>query len=169
MNFNLEQSFDERFREYEKLNSLGEYYVAALELVQISHCLSDAEWSVRDKWTRKLQTEQFSDVALQIIKAEILKDVNYIKHVLSIGEEWNSDEILLVLQQRVFIDLFSDFLLQFYGIDLRLSVEEIDELIQSTAKTKQNKLVFELAIRLMRKNWGLPIKSKWLDDELIRG
>jgi hypothetical protein len=168
MSFNLERSFQEKFQEYKKLILIGEYYAAVSRLVQIFHCLNDADQEVRDKWVKQLRSERLPDAALHAIKAEISKDVEYIKHVLSIGEEWNDDEILLVLQQRIFVDLFEDFLRQLYGIDLQLSVEQVDNMIESTAKTKQNKWAFESAIRLMRRNWGLPIKSKWLSDDLTR-
>ncbi len=168
MIFDLEKSFQSLLKEYNELIAVQEHYAAASRLAQIFHCLKNTNQNFKDKWFEKLANISFSDAAVKAIKTRINKGAQRIKHVLSIGSTWNDDEVLMILQQRIFIDLFDEFFRELYKIDLQLPCEEIDDLIISTAKTQGNKQAFLSAIRLMQKNWGLPIESKWLDFSLVQ-
>src|SRR5688572_16319745 len=57
-------------------------------------------------------------------RAELLDGikVRYIERALLVGANWNDDEILLVLQQRILIDMFLDYCSDFFGRDRLISI-----------------------------------------------
>jgi hypothetical protein len=99
----------------------------------------------------------------------IVRDVKYIEKIMSIGEEWNDDEILLVLQQRIFIDLFIAFYQERLARKISVDLTDADRQILCGARMQKNRQSYETAIRQMKKNWGLPINSKWLDEDIYFG
>ena len=169
MAFNLHKTFCILFDEYNSLLSSGNHYAALSRLAQIYHCIRDDNQELKAKWLSALFNEKLTEEALIAVKADLCKDLQQIKNVLSIGDTWDRDEVLQVLQQRVFIDLIDDFLQEVHQVKLYIQTDEVDALIKSTAKTRNNNQVFISAIKTMKKNWGLSIKSKWLDFSLAQG
>lgn len=169
MGYNLEEGLNDRFSEYLRLIPIAEPYLAIANLVQIHHCLSAMDAHSRTKWDERLNQLQLTEEVLKAAELGVDRDVKYIERVLSIGTIWNDDEILLVLQQRIFVDLFLDFYRYRFNREIPLDLDRADRLIKSVARTPENKRSYEIAIRLMKKNWGLPIRSKWLNEEFYWG
>jgi hypothetical protein len=161
----LEEELQESFRFYKKLLGAGVYYNALTYLAEIFHCLPALDDASDRRWTNTLRSEKLSAETLNAAIAGIEKDAQIIRRILSVGAVWNDDEILLVLTKRVQIDLLLVFLTEFCSYDRTVNIGDIDERINSISQTKENKHTFEEARNLMKKNWGLPIKSKWLSTE----
>lgn len=168
MSHSLEKELNERFSEYIELTKVGMHFNAMMNLVQIHHCLPIMDIETRSKWSEKLKQARPNEEALKAAELAVDREVKYIERVLSIGTIWNDDEILLVLQQRIYIDMFLDYYRDFTGRDVPISVSKADELIVSVARTKENRRSYEIAIRLMKKNWSF-VRSKWLDDKFYWG
>jgi len=169
MSHDLEKSLEERFGEYIRLIKIGAHFEAIANLVEIHHCLSVMDVKSKSKWGEKLKQAQPHEEVLRVAESDVDHEIKYIEKVLSVGTIWNDDEILHVLTQRILVDMFLDYYRDFIGRDISISVSKADELIVSVARTKENRRAYEISIRLMKKNWGLPIRSKWLDDKFYWG
>lgn len=132
------------------------------KLAETYHCLSKLDDTAQKKWMERITSESLPSYFTLTIQAGVDKDIERIARILSFGTKWNEDEILLVLQIRIEIGILSVFLNELYSYRLKFSVNEIDEELRYLAKTKENKHSFEVAIGLMKKNWGIPIDSEWL-------
>lgn len=149
--------------EYYTLLPGEDLYASSMRLVQIFHSLNYLHESQKRFWLSRLIQQEFTELSIEIIQSRLKEDIQYISHVLSIGEKWETEEILLILQQRIMIDLFIEFFLNLHGRLIKLEMKDIDYLIKSTSKTKLNRNSFESAISLIKKNWGIPLNSRWLD------
>ena len=162
----LEETFIERFREYEYLWPAGEYYGAAKRLAELSHCLSGLSDDARNDWSERIKffASPMPEGAITVLENGLVGDAERIRRILSIGSRWNEDEVLLVLGMRIEIDLMLSFLSEYcsYNVTAPLPIEYIDERLVELAKSKEHKRHFRWAIDMMKKNWGLPIDSKWL-------
>ncbi|MCI0664319.1 MAG: hypothetical protein L0220_24945 [Acidobacteria bacterium] len=168
MSFNWEKSIEERMSEYTRLSEIGgEYYYNAIEnLVEIHHCLPFLDAKSRAKWRKRLKQIHLSEEPLKIVEHGVDSDIKYIERVLSIGTIWNDDEISYVLQRRILVDMVLEYFREAIGREILLDHSNADKLIISIAQSRKNKRSFEIAVRQIKKNWGLPIRSKWLDMEL---
>jgi hypothetical protein len=162
VNYQIEEKLQESFRFANELFKAGAYHSALNSLAEIFHCLPILDSSTRRRWENRLRSQKLSVETLNAGFVGIEEEVRIIRRILSIGTVWNGDEILLVLMKRIEIDLLLTFLTEFCSYHEAVSLDYIDERIKSIAETKENKHTFEEAKGLMRKNWGLPINSKWL-------
>jgi hypothetical protein len=162
----LEETFTGRFREYEYLWQAGEYYGAAKRLAELSHCVSGLNADARNDWSERIKF--FASSMLKerswALEDGLVGDAERIRRILSIGSRWNGEEILLVLGMRIEIDLMLSFLREHrpHHASPPLPLEYIDERLIELGKSKEHGPHFRWAIEMMKKNWGLPIDSRWL-------
>lgn len=145
------------------MRQVGDPHAAATRLAEIVHCLPMLRKASRQKWTERLQIETLPDDFIQAIKVGLENDVQRIRRVLSIGTTWNGEEILLVLTLRIQVDLGVAFLNDWCSVEVKTNTADIDECIVRLSKTREHKRHFAESIGLMKKNWGLPINSRWFD------
>ena len=165
MKIQLQAELQERFRFSNELLQAGEYHSALNYLAEIFHCLSALDEESQRQWTASLMSEKLSPEMLNAGVEGIEQEAQIIRRILSVGTVWNGEEILLVLTKRIQIDLLLDFLTEFCSYDRTVSIDDIDERLNSIAQSKENKHSFEESRNLMKENWGLPINSKWLSTE----
>jgi len=162
----LEETFIERFREYEYLWQAGEYFGAVKRLAELSHCLSGLNGQERNDWSERIKffASSMPKETITVLENGLVRDAESIRRILSIGSRWNEDEILAVLGMRIEIDLMLSFLHEHcsHNVTTPLPLEYIDERLVELAKSKEHKRHFRWAIGMMKKNWGLPIDSEWL-------
>lgn len=159
---NVEKRLDENLREYKHLSQAREYYGAVIRLAEIFACLPKLDKELNLIWMNILRNEQLPDEVIQAVEAGIEKNAQRIRRILSIGSEWNDDEILLVILTRIDIEMLLSFLKENYSREINIPLDDIDSKIEWLSKSKQNERAYKMAIAQMRKNWDLPIDSKWL-------
>jgi hypothetical protein len=163
----MEKELNHRFSFYKDLLQAGEYHSALTYLAAISHCVPKLDTAAQSKWVDFLRKEHPSEDAIRAAGIGIEKAAQIIRRILSIGTKWNDDEILLVLQKRIEIDLLLHFLNECCSRQLSIPLDDVDEAILHLANSKENKRDFKLVVNQIKKNWGLPIESKWLKEDLI--
>ena len=88
-------------------------------------------------------------------------------NILSVGDQWEWEELVLVVGKRVELDLVGE-LLRFLGHPMDVNVSRADDLIRRVAASKKNGATYDSARRQCARNWGLPIRSPWLGtDKLV--
>ncbi len=164
MQSDLGKELSERFIEYQHFRNEGAYHAALKRLAEISHCIPQLDRPERSKWAERLRKEALTEEIIRAVKDGMEEDAQRIRRIFSHGSVWNDEEILLVLTIRIQIDLALAFLNE--RAVVTVATDDIDEQMVHISKTSQNRRSFEVAIKLINANWGLPIRSKWLRKDL---
>ncbi|MET0649133.1 MAG: hypothetical protein ABW208_21185 [Pyrinomonadaceae bacterium] len=160
----LEEAFDERFNEYRGLFQAGAYFGAVSKLAELENCLPLLRKGSQARWRNQINKEPLSEEVLRALEAEIETATQNIRRILSFGTKWNHDELLLVWTIRIQIEMLSRFLTRRQQLSpLCFPSDDVDEAMLEVAKSKTNKRDLQIAINLIKRNWGLPISSRWLD------
>jgi hypothetical protein len=162
INLNLEEQIEEFFQCYKILLQEGAYYRAVKRLAEIANCLPKLHKTPQMLWKDRLRKEPLPEDVTQIVKTEIEKDIQQVKRILSFGTKWTVEEIVLVLSNRIDVDLVSFFLKEYCFLNLTIELEDVDEAIIRVAKSKENNYNFRVAVSVLKKNWGFPIDNQWL-------
>ena len=161
----LEEAFNQSFLEYSYLMQGGAYFGAVSKLAEMENCLPLLSKGLQAKWREQISKEILSEDVIRELKVEIEKAVEKIKRILSFGTKWQYEELLLVWTIRIQIEMLLRFLSERHWLTERnFSLEDIDEAMLEVAKSKINKQNLQIATNLMKKNWGLPINSRWLEN-----
>ena len=70
---------------------------------------------------------------------------------------------MLLITLRVEVQLAMEFF-ESRSIEVDCDLQDVDDSLRSIARSGPNFSAYESARRMARKNWGLPIVSKWLDS-----
>ncbi len=166
-NQDLEKAFDESFLWYSNLMQGGAYFGALSKLAEMENCLPQLSKGLQAKWREQINKEVLSEDAIRELKVEIEKAIEKIRRILSFGTKWEPEELLLVWTIRIQIEMLLHFLNERHEItEHNSSLEEIDEAMLQVAKSKINKQGVQSATALIKRNWGLPISSRWLDPAI---
>ncbi|MGH9874725.1 MAG: hypothetical protein ACRD9S_19905 [Pyrinomonadaceae bacterium] len=164
MQSNLAKELDERFRRYKELAAKGTWKSAVIALAEIFHCASKLPKAQGAEWVARVSDEQLSDDAMEQAEAGIKEKIQRLRRILSIGNRWTGEEILLVVQTRIEIELLTTYLSEKCPTKPSPSLDDIDEDIVALSKSKEHQYDFKWAVGMMKKNWGLPIDSRWLKE-----
>lgn len=86
--------------------------------------------------------------------------------IMSIGTEWDEDELLLVLTFRMNMEAILDVLKEF-GIEAEsIDLGQVDAELRRIATTKENRRAYARAISMLRKNSDWPRLEEWLASRL---
>ena len=162
MRDNFKANLSERFIEYQYFFSERAYYPALKRLAQIYHCLPKMDKAERVKWEARLGEATVTREFIAAAKTGMAEELSQIRQILSVGSTWNDDEILLILTMRIQIDLALSFVAEHSLRKVTIVTDDIDESIKRIAVSKENARAFDMAVALIKKNWGLPITSRWL-------
>lgn len=123
-----------------------EWYYTALK--------SSAELHYKNKFLDESisPTLLFTEAQLSAIYDQIESDHERLVRILSIGEKWDEDEVLLILtiyiQLKLIVKYFQDFEIDFNPISFS-RIDELLEELESVANLKS----LEISKNLIRKNW----------------
>ena len=167
-NENLEEAFNDGFLRYSNLIQLGDASFGAVsELATLEHCLPQLSRELQAKWRERISKEVLSEDVIRELKVETEKAIEKIRRILSIGTRWDPDELLLVWTYRIQIEMVVRFLSERRQLtEHDFFLEDVDEDMLRVAKSKTNKQGVQRAIGLIKRNWGLPISSRWLDSAI---
>jgi hypothetical protein len=162
----VEARLQEIFHEYESLLRSGEYYGAAVRLALIFSCLPNLDEELNREWATRLQSERLPEMVIEAVEAGMERDAQKILRILSIGERWNEDEILLVLVTREDLQVVQSYVSQTYCRRAQISLDDIDVKIALLRESGENRRSFKRAADLMLKNSELPIDRPWLEQHI---
>jgi hypothetical protein len=119
----------------------------------ISACVTYAELWINKKnnFTSKV-TDIFNEMEIKDIGHKAKKDYNRFKHIVSIGDTWNDDEILLLMSLRIDLELLKNYF-EFSNLEFpNLDLTALDESLAALRDSKLNKKDYYFALSLMDKN-----------------
>ncbi len=163
-NQDLEETFNEYFLDYTEFIQGGSYFTAVSKLAEIENCLPQLNKGLQAKWKDRISKEVLSEDVIRALKIEIEVAIQEIRRILSFGTKWQFEELIVVWTRRIQIEMILHFLSERHQLTERdFSLEDVDEAMLEVAKSKINKQNLQIATNLMKKNWGLPINSRWLE------
>lgn len=161
----LEREFDRRFQWYQDNREAGAYYPAILTLGELENCLEALPKRAQAKWKKLINEESLTKEIVREVEHGVEEAIERIQRIISVGTRWCFEELTLVLGRKIEIEIVLLFLhKRQYFTDHCFLLDDLDAAIMKIAKSKVNERDFRMAVTLNRRNWGLPISSRWLDD-----
>lgn len=160
----LEDAFREWHFLYGEYARAGEYFAAVSHLAEMENCLPLLSRRSQAEWRARIDNEPLPADVVNALAAQMDGEIQRIRRILAFGTVWNHDELLTVCTTRIQIELLLDFLNkrgQLAGPEF--TPDDVDEDMTRIARSKENRQALGIAVNLIRKNWGLPITSRWLD------
>src|SRR5437867_4098194 len=146
----------------ERLRSGGDCYGAFIRMVEIYSVLDEIRNHSREKFKGLCLTIELSPEDRRTLRNEIQRNVDKILRILSIGKTWIFEEFVMVVTERIQIDLVLRYLKDL-GLQLEFeSYQSLDEALENAVKSPRNRRAYNQAIAACRMNWGLPIKHPLL-------
>jgi hypothetical protein len=155
MDSELRKALDDRWREYVRLRDAGEHYSSLLRVAAMHAVLSGVKNCQEDR--RRCESIKLDEVLLGSVQAGIVSAEQRISKILSVGNKWNEDEILLIITIRVQNDLLMEYL-RFLGCKFHSTFpKHSSSHLRKILDLPPNRKAFFQAINLAKRNWGLPI------------
>lgn len=83
------------------------------------------------------------------------------RQILSIGVQFDGDEIMLVLTMRMQVQV-AEGVAALFDMDLTgFACKELDEDLRALASSKGHRRAFASVLATMRRNWHIPIADRW--------
>lgn len=165
MTSRFDKALKENWAKYMEHRSRGADYAAICRLGEFENLLhhDKVPAPLVMKWRQTLDSEQIPEEYLSKAIAGMQEDIARLRHVMSIGDRFIFEETMLLITLRVDVQLAMEFL-ESRSIEVGDALGEVDDSLRSIARSGLNLSAYESARRMARKNWGLPIVSKWLDS-----
>jgi hypothetical protein len=162
----LHGALEERWTDYLRLREQDAHYAAFVRLGEIANCVRYADLSSQDrsKWANVLEQTDISPDVLGSIKVEARSKIERLWQIIGGGGVYVYEEAVLVITLRVQLGMLLDYLAQRGVVDF-LDVKSVDEQLQALASAPENSSAFRSARQSARRNWGLPLRSRWLDTD----
>lgn len=164
----LPELLEERWAESLRLYREGAVYSAFARLGEIYDCLKHEILSEEHarKWSATIQNVLITDADLQSIRTEAVWHVERLRRVLGVGSKYTYEEILWAITIRVELELVSQLLAE-RGIDELARATSVDNDLLAVAMSPVNASAFRRAQAAAKKNWGIPVHSRWLEDGVL--
>lgn len=165
MSDRLDQALRELWSEYRRYSSVGEHYSAIVNLGEVENLLRHGKIPrpLNRKWRATLDHEHIQAQSLALAAKGAKADIARLRHVMSIGDKFIYEETMLLITLRVEVQLATEFF-ESRGFEFAADIRDVDVALRRIARSGLNFTAYESARRKARKNWGLPIVSKWLDS-----
>lgn len=165
MGADLERALEERWAEYEQLRDSGETHSALVRLAEVENCLEHqaVRRSVTRKWESMLRDAALSSQDVELALAGIVAAVKRLRRMLNVGTRFVYEELMLAITMRVELDLLVDFLARRGFADVAgPEILALDEDLIEIAHSKKHRSAFSSAQAAARRNWGIPLQTRWL-------
>lgn len=131
----------------------GHAYAAAESLAEI-HCnISGLKGDARSCWDEEIRHTVFTPAEHRKIDETLVARCRRIERILSVGEEWQWEEFILILTLRTEVEIVRSLMATYYEWRTEINLRDIDEQMREIAKSKQNSSTFRSALqRLDRKD-----------------
>src|SRR5438132_14198802 len=101
----MEQVLERLYNDYERLRSGGDCYRAFIRMAEIYSVLDEIRNHSREKFKRLCLTIELSPEDRRTLRNEIQRNVDKILRILSIGKTWIFEEFVMMVTERIQIDL----------------------------------------------------------------
>ena len=120
--------------------------------------MEDSEFpkNVKEDWKSRIAKAQSIIPSPDTIQAEVDERIRGLERIVSIGTEFIFEEIVVIISERIQIDLILKLPTKVVDIDGAL-LERIDGEIAALSTAPVNQAAFRSAKNRVRKNWGSPI------------
>ena len=164
---NLKHAIDRCWSEYQHLRGEGALYAAAVRVAEIADCLRVHGSNHEDAqgWLAKTESVQFSVNEIERACDEAVHRLQRLQQVVGTGSKFTYEELLFAITSRVQLELFVQFCME-HHIPCGLDPTVVDGELSALASSKQNATEFRRAQAAARKNWGMPLSSRWLRESL---
>ena len=161
-----EQQLAQRWTRYEEYKRSGAAYSALVRLGEIINVLRHGGTSeaVARKWNVAARQVEVSDEMYGQAVAEAKQNISRVQRMLGVGTKFLYEELMLALTVRVELGLLCEFFID-RGLALEFSPASFDEQLLEVSRHKENVVAFRSAQAAAKRNWGVPIRSPWLDDQ----
>jgi hypothetical protein len=163
MSVELKQEIAHRWYEHQRLRKDGAIYSAILRLREIESCLEEP--AMLEDWRKVTRHVQLTDGEWQRALEEAQLQIERLQKMLGTGSRFSYEEILLAITTRVELELFASFCAD-RKAGVRINTDLLDEAMITLAKSRENAHLFRRAKAAALANWGLPLKSPWLQSYL---
>jgi hypothetical protein len=102
---------------------------------------------------------------IEKVCSELFHKYTQLGRILAVGGAYNEDEFLQILTLRIEIELAEALLIHLNWPHSCFSHHNLDEAIHGALFDPQNARSRNTAVRLIRRNWGIPLKSEWLKTQ----
>ena len=147
----------QQFAEFTNLREAGAPFGAATSLGEIYRSLPAFSSAMRAHWLHEIENAGFTEADLDAVHAGVFAAGKRILRILSNGESWDSDEIILVLTLREEIGLIVDMWPVLTGSSLDYSCDEVDAAILSLASGRKNRRLLQGALATIASNTDPPV------------
>ena len=140
-------------------------YSAAVRLAEVDNCVRNASPhdTVVEKWKQLIDQAGLTDDQLTVAYSEARTRIERLKRMVGVGSQFGYEELLLAVTDRTELDLLCHYL-RAAGLVPGFDAGELDDDLMAIARSPQNSGSFKSAQAAARRNWGLPVRSRWLDD-----
>ena len=151
------------FEEYKKFWSLNAWWGGVSELSSIYNCICSVLVSkeLKNLWFPKIMEPHLSREIIESLKSSFNRRYKNIEWITSIGDKFNDDEFLLFLTTHTELCLIKEYLEAREIQCPNLNLSQTEEKIKFFGKMKVNQKDYDIALSLIRKNWGLPLTTAW--------
>ena len=163
MNRSLEDSLEQRYQLYVDMREKGVPGTAFVHLAEIFHIIThqDLPNGVKDGWAETIvqvsKVLPHDDVCI-----DLAIKLGQLRQIVSVPGLFDEDEILLVLTLRVELEIAALFFDDLGWDSSQLQEDSVDKALRDILEDECNTAQRTSSIRLIQKNWGIPLVSEWL-------
>ena len=152
-----------RVEEFERFRDGGEIYSAIARLAEIFHSLQSLSTGEASRWRQTVKHALASAGRVDAVPRRVRSNAKRVRRLLAVGTSFGDEEVVLLLTLRIEGDLVEEFLRQWQGSGSGVRWDDIDTNVVALAKSVRHRRLFRRSQEQVRRNWGIPLHSKWLD------
>jgi hypothetical protein len=165
---NLIDKLNERWAAYRLFYREGAIYSAFVRLSEIANCLQHGNLPSTDKgrWADALRVVEATPNDLLSIGGEAKQQIERVRRMLGTGTDLIYEEALLIVTVRTELELVFKFLSD-RGVSDLADASSLDHDLNEILRSPKSSAVFRSAQAAAKKNWGLPLHSRWLSSDAV--
>lgn len=168
MRTNLIDKLNERWAAYRLFYREGAIYSAFVRLSEIANCLQHGNVPSTEmaRWAEALRLVEATPNDLLSISGEAKQQIERVRRMLDTGTELIYEEALLIITVRTELELVFKFLRD-RGVSEVADASSLDHDLNVVLRSPKSSAVFRSAQAAAKKNWGLPLHSRWLSSDAV--
>jgi len=161
----LDQELKGRWEEYLRLFREDAVYSAFVRLAEISNCVRHCDMTRESvsKWASLVREVVITPNELLAIRATGNSNTARVQRILDSAEKINYEEFVLIITLLTELDLLFNYLAE-RGVTVFSSSDPLYEEMLAVASSPINRSAHGSAQASARRNWGIPVYSKWLGN-----
>ena len=151
--------------DYQRLRREIATFSAMVRLREMSILVADPIFpdGNRSDWRERLDGVDLTEIEVKNASDQAEEYVARLQRIVGVGGKLIYEEAVHVITMRLELELFTEFCTD-RGIALSINAAAADKDMTALAGEGRNRTVFNQARAAVAKNWGMPLKSRWLRD-----